>query len=179
MRVKDALKARFEYMMSDITTIDDYPTIPFSNNVDPKIYIGEKNNSGWIAWKPLEKDVIHDFSDIEAELGVNIHESIKEYFNSYWFMELYTPFGKYNFNMTHVPPNEEFKHVLRNWENAKTYFGTDNLHLTLGRHHQRKTHDLIINNKTGQVATFDHDTEKLKIICNDLGDFLYSPLKKL
>ena len=29
-----------------------------------------------------------DFSSLEENLGINIHESIVEYFNSYWFADL-------------------------------------------------------------------------------------------
>lgn len=49
------------------------------------IYEGEPDTEGYVFWKPLEKNIIHDFSDIEKDLGIELYNSIKEYYNSYWF----------------------------------------------------------------------------------------------
>ena len=52
-----------------------------SNNSLPKslwieeaeafIYEGEPDTEGYVFWKPLEKNIIHDFSDIEKIWGYN------------------------------------------------------------------------------------------------------------
>ncbi|PGW06365.1 SecY interacting protein Syd, partial [Bacillus cereus] len=36
---------------------------------DAFIYEGEPDTEGYVFWKPLEKNIIHDFSDIEKDLG--------------------------------------------------------------------------------------------------------------
>jgi hypothetical protein len=178
MTVKEALKEVFRYMLEYYSkTEKGYPNTVWSPTIDPKIYVGEKNQSGWICWKPIYKDVVHDFKCIEKELGVNIHPSLKEYFNSYWFLYLPVPYKKMNFNLVSVPPGEEFIHILRRWKDAKEYFGS-NLYLALGSEYNGK-YDLIINNNTGEVATFNHDTKKVQVICDNLADFIYSPLKNL
>lgn len=50
---------------------------------DTFIYEGEPDIEGYVFWKPLEKNIIHDFSNIEKDLGIQLHNSIKEYYNSY------------------------------------------------------------------------------------------------
>jgi hypothetical protein len=61
---------------------------PRLEGVAPLIYEGEEEEEGCISWKPVEKHIIHDFTELENQMGAVLHPSIKPYFNSYWFAEL-------------------------------------------------------------------------------------------
>lgn len=176
MTVKEALKIRFDYMMKHYsTTKEKYPQIPWNPNIDSKIYVGEKKESGWISWKPIEKDVLEDFSEIEKELDVKIHEDVKEYYNCFWFLSLGVPMGKQNYIMKNVAPGREFFEILRQWKECKSYF-KDDLYLTLGQENNGG-YDLMINNNTGEIYSFSHNNNKLELLSANLADFLLIPLK--
>ncbi|OMC63519.1 SecY interacting protein Syd [Paenibacillus odorifer] len=60
---------------------------PFDEDVESLIYIGEVDEDEYISWQPVEKD-FYDFNSLEEDLGVRIHPSVIEYFNSYYFADL-------------------------------------------------------------------------------------------
>lgn len=177
MTVKEALTVRFNYMMQYYAkTKEGYPQIPWNSNVDSKIYVGNKKESGWISWKPIEKDIKEDFLEIEKELGVQIHEDIKEYYNSFWFLSLTVPINGHNYIMKNVAPGREFFGLLRQWKECKNYF-KDDLYLILGQE-SNGGYDLMINNNNGKIYSFSHSKNKLELLADNLADFLLTPLKK-
>ncbi len=50
----------------------------------------------------FKKNIIHDFSDIEKDLEIQLHNSIKEYYNSYWFLDLGGNYLGYDFELNPV-----------------------------------------------------------------------------
>ncbi len=65
-----------------------HPQVPFNVEIDKRLYIGEKDEDGYIFWKPKEKDEYDNFQELEKELNANLYSDIKEYYNSYWFLEM-------------------------------------------------------------------------------------------
>lgn len=67
---------------------DSEPRIPYDESIAPILYIGEADEDEYIYWLPKNKDVITDFSVIEKEYNIVLNQDIKDYFNSYWFLDL-------------------------------------------------------------------------------------------
>ncbi len=61
---------------------------PFDEDVDSLIYYGKVDEDDYISWRPVEKKEIYEFSSLEEKLGIRMHVSVIEYFNSYWFADL-------------------------------------------------------------------------------------------
>lgn len=55
---------------------------PFDEEDNSLIYVGEVDEDEYISWRPVEKKVTSDFSSLEDRLGIKIHGSVVEYFNS-------------------------------------------------------------------------------------------------
>ncbi|MGA8943075.1 MAG: SecY-interacting protein Syd [Thermoactinomyces sp.] len=67
----------------------------------------EVDEEGNVSWKLMEKHKNHDLTGLENQLGVVLHPSIKEYFNSYWFASLDGFIGKHYIRLEAVLPNIE------------------------------------------------------------------------
>lgn len=52
------------------------------------LFISEKELSGRVEWQPKEQMEKVDFTQAEETLGFAIHPQIKEFLNTYWFLEL-------------------------------------------------------------------------------------------
>lgn len=56
--------------------------------------------------------MIFDFNEIESEYKVQLHSSVKRYFNSYWFLELTGWFSSYHINLHPVVPGIKPGHFI-------------------------------------------------------------------
>lgn len=83
------------------------PLVPWDEDIDPTFYVGEPNESNWVQWKPKEKNIIHDFDYLEKKHGIKIHSTIKDYFNSYWFLELGWSIDGRSISLIPVAPGKE------------------------------------------------------------------------
>lgn len=67
------------------------PKCPYSGNKiseDDLFIEGTIDNEGYAEWKPKLQTQTVDFETIENELGFKLHLQLKEYFSTYWFMNL-------------------------------------------------------------------------------------------
>lgn len=64
------------------------PSVPFDGEFNTELYIGEVNKYGYIQWIYQENTKKFDFGKLEKEIKIILREEIKEYLNSYKFLEL-------------------------------------------------------------------------------------------
>src|SRR5215204_5880546 len=96
MNVRSAMDHYFEKLLDVYSKkIPPYPVIPFDEDVRDFIYIGEPDEFEWIGWKPVVKKEKHDLNELSNLLGVKIHPSVDQYYNSYWFCILGGRIGDY------------------------------------------------------------------------------------
>jgi hypothetical protein len=55
-----------------------YPKAPWDEEIDPILYLSSPDEEEYVYWKPVEKVDLEDFSEIESDIGIKIHHSIKE-----------------------------------------------------------------------------------------------------
>lgn len=98
--VKEALKYFFDLALEfnlkynrNNLEYDMFLTCIDETLVSSEMYIHKKND--YVYWLPIEKKEIYDFSPIEKEFNIIIHHDIKEYYNSYYFLELLTGTEQY------------------------------------------------------------------------------------
>lgn len=84
--MKEVMKDYFEKFIDKWMEYNkSLPQIAWNEDVDEFIYSGEEDEYGYISWKPIEKGVEFSFDEIESQYNVQLHDSVKQYFNSYWF----------------------------------------------------------------------------------------------
>lgn len=106
--VKREMKKYFDQLIEVWENFNDsYPKMQWNEEATSTIYDGDIDEEGYVCWKPIEKNIIHDFEDIERELEITLHSSIKDYFNSYWFGELAGFYKSYNIILEPVLPGIE------------------------------------------------------------------------
>ncbi|MBC2582755.1 SecY-interacting protein Syd [Clostridium sp. DJ247] len=121
-------------------------------------------------WKPVEKHKIHDFKDIEDEFKVKIHDDVKEFFNSYWFIEINALGEDYDVRLDGIVPNlelEQFRETLR--EYADEHNG-ELKYTPLGIEDNGEI--VVVENETGNVKFEDYDAERYIIVADNLEEFI-------
>jgi len=66
-----------------------YPIISNLKGEQNVTLISEPDESGWCQWQPVEKTEFTSFELLEEKYGFKFHQSIKDYYNQYWFYEIY------------------------------------------------------------------------------------------
>lgn len=64
------------------------PMIPFDEDCQTKMYVGETDEDEYIQWNYKKNDNVIEFVDIEKKYNVKIHSDLNEYYNSYYFLQL-------------------------------------------------------------------------------------------
>lgn len=68
------------------TENNSLPLIPYDEDKETVLYVGEENDDGDIQWKYRPADRTVDFSETEKKFSITIPQEVKEYYNSYWFL---------------------------------------------------------------------------------------------
>jgi hypothetical protein len=148
-----------------------YPKVPWDEEVDPILYLSSPDEEEYVYWKPIKKDDLEDFSEIEKVLGLKIHDSIKEYFNSYWFINLKF---FYVSRLVNLEPVEPGKRVLEFFRALKQYEENNGRELKYIQMGFISPDDLAIHvdNDTGQIFIEDYETEENELLADSLVELI-------
>lgn len=172
MEIKKALERYFKELLyvweKEYVT---YPKAPWDEDIDSKLYLSDPDEEEYVYWKPIEKVNLEDFSEIEKVLGLKIHSSIKEYFNSYWFLNLQ---GFYGSRLVNLEPVEPGKCVLEFFQAMKQYEENNGRELRYIQIGFISPEDMTISvdNKTGQIFLEDFETEENEVLANSLVELI-------
>lgn len=134
------------------------------------IFEGEKDEEGYIAWKPLKKDVNSNFEDVEQELNVQLHPDIKAYFNCYWFLDLAGNYNGYDLVLNPVVPGIELKDFKRETELYKAVHNDQLVNTPIGIESNGLL--LVVDNESGEVKLEDYERNSFEIISGNLSELI-------
>lgn len=83
--LKNYIDAFFKVYEEDLKSL---PKLPYDEDEPSSLYVGEIDEEGWIEWQYVPVDMILDFSELEEEYAIHLSEELKEYYNSFYFLEL-------------------------------------------------------------------------------------------
>ena len=83
--LKKYIDAFFKVFEDDLKSL---PKIAYDEDNPSNLYVGEMDNEEWIQWQYVPVDRIIDFSELEKEYAMHISTELKEYYNSFYFLEL-------------------------------------------------------------------------------------------
>ena len=88
--MKSILESMDKYFKKLLESIGDNKLM-ISNvkNAKNLILVSQSNDDGWSEWHPMKKDAMTSFNELEEKLGITFHNDICDYYNSYWFYEIY------------------------------------------------------------------------------------------
>ncbi|BFH16751.1 SecY-interacting protein Syd [Paenibacillus melissococcoides] len=101
-------------------TFGTLPKTPFDEEANPSLYQGEPDEDEYVSWKPIEKEMQEDFEAIEANIDLHLHSSIKEYFNSFWFLNLQGFYNSKLIILEPVQPGMDINNFLLIKKNRRT-----------------------------------------------------------
>lgn len=161
-------KEYFDYWYDKYGTL---PKVPWDEDISSLLYQSEPDEEGYVYWKPKLKDIHENFEYIEEILGINVNNSIKEYFNSYWFLNLE---GFYNTKRISLEPVEPDKNVLEYFQNIKQYeesIGNSFRYIDIGFISPEDI-SIAVDNETGKIVKHDYETEEIEVIAESLDELI-------
>ncbi|MDO5558295.1 MAG: SecY-interacting protein Syd [Oscillospiraceae bacterium] len=110
------------------------------------------------------------FDKIEKSLGFIIHQSIKEYFSTYYFEQLEGFFEHEWFYMLNIMPSDHLSEIITTgFRNGKDNYHEDSKYFVIGT---SKTGKVMVNNTTGEVTKVTSDEKTSKHFADSLEEFL-------
>jgi hypothetical protein len=172
MSVKKALNKYFKELLDYWNR--KYGTLPktsWDEDVNPLLFQAEPDEEEYIYWKPKLKDRHEDFDKIEKMIGITINSTVKEYFDSYWFLEIE---GFYNSKRINLEPNEPDKDIVRYFQNMKQYeknIGNLFRYIQIGVISPEDM-SIAVDNETGKIVIQDYETGNVEVMAESLEELI-------
>ena len=145
------------------------PKLPYDEDEPSNLYVGEINEDGWIQWQYVTVDRIIDFSGLEKEYNIHFSEELKEYYNSYYFLDLCGFWNNRCITLDKIDNTidvlEDFRCELDNNRKTMITIGTDSCNCLIG-----------VKIDSGQVVLCDWENEEEFVLFDSLTEF-FSKLK--
>lgn len=162
----------FEKMLTGYKkTSQGLPMAPKVEVNDNRIFIGEVEEEGWSRWKPIIKDYEEEFEEIEKLLNADVNKDIKEYFNSYWFIQLEGTFKKWDINLQPVIPGVELKEFVKKLkEYIEEHNGNTN-YIPIGSEDDTGF-IILLENRTGRIMKENYETGSIRTIAENMCELI-------
>jgi hypothetical protein len=147
------------------------PKAPWDPDIDDLIWASPPDEHEWAEWLPREKSTIHDIKEIAPDLD-DIHESIIEYFNSWWFCSLEGQLGEYLLMLEPVIPAVELDSFLSNSRNYKSAHGGELNYVPIGSENEGLI--VVVDNIDGRVFLENYETSRFDPLAESLEELIRS-----
>ncbi|MDE5583888.1 MAG: SecY-interacting protein Syd [Ruminococcus sp.] len=134
-----------------------YPKTFYLERCDVKgVYLpGTIDEEGYIQWQPKLQTESVDFESIEKELQLTIHPHLKEYFSTYWFMQLSGYVGENSYSFDNIYPNAAISQLIKKSREDGNIDYIRGVFFAVGDANQDC--GLYVNNDNGEVICIDWD----------------------
>lgn len=168
LQVKEALDHYFQKLLEYWNdTFGVLPQIPFDDEMNPLLYESEQDEDDYVSWKPKIKEKHEDFEAIETYIDVRLHPSIKEYFQSFWFLNLQGFYHSKFISLEPVEPDKDMHNFFVNQKNYEASKGKTLKNIQIG-FLSPENMALMVHNETGEILQEDFETGETIIIAKSL-----------
>ena len=191
-KVKQALKDFFPRLFAKCRLYgDEYPSTQLSKNLENQILIVSEcpEEKNYYYWRPVEKDIVTDFTYIEKKYNIKIHQDVKDYYNSYWCYSIKglligenkaTITGRLPIRLNQVLPGKEIlnlqqaiemylestSHNYARYEDGLRNFITNNTITPIAMNFNKL---IVVDNITAEIYLIDYENKFIKIAENIAG----------
>ncbi|MFS0858730.1 MULTISPECIES: SecY-interacting protein Syd [Paenibacillus] len=137
------------------------------------MYVGVPDEEESIQWRPRLKTTKEDFTLIERELGMKLHSSIKEYFDSFWFLNLQGFYGPNRITLEEVTPNKDIGAFFINQKNFEVSAQRKFDYILIG-YISPDDQGLLLDNRTGGIVREDYETNERLPVSSSLSELIDS-----
>ena len=144
-----------------------YPVVPYDEYEKSSLWYGEVNDEDYIQWMFKEKNIETKFLELEDELELILPDAVKEFYNSYYFLQLQGFYNGESVRFNAISDNIDILQELRKCIfkiNAKKY-------LDMGMYSSMDL-ALCMEVDTGAVVCVDYDCDNVEVIANSLEELL-------
>lgn len=137
-----------------------YPKTVYIEKCDKhSIYIPGTIQNGYAQWRPILQTEPVDFELIEKELEITIHVHLKEYFSTYWFMQLGGDAEGNGYYLGRIPPNTNIPMFVKKCRQEGDIDYLNGVFFAIGDADINGNQDcgLYVNNDNGEVICVDWD----------------------
>lgn len=160
MEVAEALENYFDKLLvfweAQYST---FPTISFEEDIENWMYIGVPDEEERVQWEPKLKTSKEGFLSIEQEIGMKLHNSMKAYFDSYWFLSLEGFYGPHRITLEEVAPNKDIRAFFTNQKSFIESTGEELNYFLIG-YFSPDDQALLLDNRTGEIFKEDYETDE-------------------
>lgn len=151
-----------------------HPRVPYNNEIPKEMYIGDSNESGYISWKIIDNKEQVDFNEIQKEIGLELHNDIKEYFTSYFFMKMVGSVGEIIVSLTPITPLVDIKHFIIKRNKIAEDIGRNTNLIEIGLAEIDGVDNLLlcIDNSTGKVIWLDVEKDESEMIASSIYELI-------
>ena len=136
-----------------------YPVVPYDEYEKSSLWYGEANDEDYIQWKYKEKDTETKFSELEDELDLVLPNAVKEFYNSYYFLQLQGFYNGERVLFNAISDNIDILQELR-----KCIFEiNDKKYLDMCIYSSMDL-ALCVEVETGAIVCVDYDCDKVEVI---------------
>lgn len=144
-----------------------FPRVPWDEDVDPAIWVGEPDHEQWCAWRPLPKEGGPTLATVLG--GLEVHPSLHDYFNKWWFLSLEGSIGDFVITFEPNRPGldpEEWVEQARGYAAAH---GGRLDHVPIGLDNESSL-QVVVDNRTGELSIEDWERNTHETIAQSLDD---------
>lgn len=141
-----------------------FPMVCFDEDLDTNLYFGKIDDEGYIQWTYKEKENIIDFSELEKKYDMILHKDIKEYYNSFCFIEIEGFFKGKSIYLDGVYDEEE---IINNLEYS--FESEDKDMINIGMINPDSL-ALYFDNKSGNIIIYDYERNIKKILSKSFSE---------
>lgn len=170
--IKESLKAYLDnYFEMYKNSMGTYPTVPYEEE-ESSLWFGEMDEDEYIQWMYKVKETETNFSELEAELDLEFPDELKEFYNSYYFLELQ---GFYNGEHLYFDSISDTRDILNELYITKI---KGKNYLYMGKYSCMDI-ELCMEIDTGRMVSADYEGDDVEIIIEVLTDSLEELLSKM
>jgi len=148
-----------------------HPLIPYIEKIEPyNMYIGPKNQSDYVEWIIQKNSKVVDFSKIEKAIEIELKNEIKQYFSSYWFLNMTGLYENIIVSFTPITPLVDISVFIRERFNIakEQNRNTDKIEIGIVEIDHDDGYLLLFDNSTGYVEAYDADKKLYQIVAKSL-----------
>lgn len=138
------------------------PMVPYDEDCETKMYLGERDEDEYIQWNYKRKDKIIEFLPIEKKYDIKLHSDLKEYYNSYYFLQLE---GFVDGRRIWLDPIDEERDILAELEYI---FENEGKHIIEIGVEGKSDLPLYFEINSGNVMIYDFENNDKKILADSL-----------
>lgn len=172
--IKECIKAYYEKVDEICKIKDKQMKVPYNPRVASEMFIGSEDDEGYITWSLTERQEPVDSKVLSDNIGIQVHSSLIEFIDSYFFMEMEGVYNEYDIEFDCITPNTVLSSFLSR-RHITLVINEEQLDLIqIGIINSDGNDNLLmcLVNSTGQIVSYDYDKKTIQVISESLVELI-------